>query len=1153
VCICLLLAAGALAAQIGGTGSIQGVISDPSGAVIPGATVTCTNVATGVKTTRQTTAAGLYVLSPLPPGRYTVSASASGFQTMVQEDVVVDALSNVGLNLTLPVGSTTESITVTGAPPQLNTVDARLGATMRNDLYTALPLSVGVSGIGAGPRNPGAFIYLLPGVQGGGSDRWGYFNGGQAFSKDVYVEGVPITDPIQQGEGRSINLGISVEAIEQFQVETSGQSVEFQGQGSENYMVKSGTNQLHGSAFEYLRNTAFDARAFFADKRAVQHQNEFGFTIGGPLKKNRIFYFGTYDGWRYKQQQTARYASIPTLKQRQGDFSELSVAVYDPRSTTTVGNVTSRQPFPGNKLNYISPFSAAFQQYLPEPTNSGLTSNYLGSLLIGQNNDNGTVKVDANLTDAHRLSYLFTRGRRGPTTPYREDPAPIPLPYTDTRIVDEVPTVMQLKHNWVISPSLLNQLTLGFNRLWVPITSATMDGKYASPSSVGMKGLPHGEADLSFPQVGFSGPNAPTSWHMPNSGTFTDCNNTFTVQDSAQWIRSKHAVKFGFQAQRLQDNYKARNTGNVFRANFSNAQTEGFSATGTPLTSTGHAYASYLLGALSSANINDDWVVAIGARYRSYSWWGQDDFRVTSRLTLNLGLRWDLMRPYNEVKDRMSFMDPNAPNPAIGGYPGALRFADNYAPAAISCNCRTPIKTYYGAWSPRLGLAYSLNKDTVVRAAYGVMYTRRGAVGGREGARDGTGTLGFNAAPGFTSLDGYSPTFYWQDGVPAYQHAPFFDATLNTGFATGQPAAGGVSYGYPDGKPPRYQNWNFSIQRALLPTLTVTVAYAGMHGTYLNGAGRGMWTNQMEPKYLALGNLLNSQATAANLTAAQAIVPGVKLPYSNYSGTITQMLRPFPQYSSVSDNFGNVGQGNYHAMQLTVTKRLSGGLTMNVNYALSKAINNVSGGRSAYDWSNAKTISSLDQTHVLNGTFAYSLPFGKGHRLGGGNPVVAQIVGGWRVSGITRIQSGLPFGAIGASCNLPNAGGCMASFASGFSGPVRINGDWGEGSVRNTATAPAYIDVKAFVSPAAYTYGDTPPTAAKNLRQPPLFNQDLSLRRQFRVTERVTFSLQGDAFNLFNNVRFGGISTSITSSSFGKVTSQANSPRTMQLVARIEF
>jgi hypothetical protein len=300
--VCALCAAINVAAQTGGGGSIQGTISDPGGAVVPGANVVAANVATGVETTRQTNEAGLYVITPVPPGEYKITASLKGFQTLIQEKVIVDALSTVTVNLTLKVGNINETITVESAPTQLNTNDARLGTTIRNELYTNLPLAMGTavagSGIGQGPRNPGAFIFLLPGVTEG--NRWGQINGAQGFSKDVFIEGVPITDPIQQGEGRTIALGVSVEAVEQFQVETSGTGVEFNGQGSENYTIKSGGNQWHGSGFEYLRNTVLDARGFFPAIRPVEHQNEFGFTAGGPILKRKLFIFGSYDGWRYR-------------------------------------------------------------------------------------------------------------------------------------------------------------------------------------------------------------------------------------------------------------------------------------------------------------------------------------------------------------------------------------------------------------------------------------------------------------------------------------------------------------------------------------------------------------------------------------------------------------------------------------------------------------------------------------------------------------------------------------------------------------------------------------------------------------------------------------------------------------------------------------
>lgn len=1139
-----LLGAVGLMAQIGGGGSIQGTVSDPTGAVIPNATVVATNVATGVKTTRHTTGAGVYSLAPLPAGEYNVSVSADGFQILVQEHVVVDALSIVGLNLTLRVGATTEQVTVSDRPPMLSTADARLGQTMRNDEYSSLPLAMSASGL---PRNPLSFIYLQPGVQSVG--RWGNVMGGQDFSTDVYIEGIAITDPVQQGEGRNITQGISVEAVEQFQVETAGASAMYNGQGASNFVLKSGTNGFHGSAFEYFRNTVLDARGFFPALRPKENQNEFGFTIGGPIQKNKIFFFSSYDGYRHRIESAARFVSLPPLAQRRGDFSALPVAVYDPQSTSCAGGPCARQQFPGNAIpaNRISPISGYFQSFLPNPSNGNLQNNYLGVVPIGFNNNNTNNKVDVNLRDKHRLSFLFNHGKRSQATPYRGGgnlQTSLPLPYTETRLVDEVPTAGQARYTYVITPTLLTQLSANYSRLWVPITNATIQGQY--PLKAGFKGLPSGEADSSFPEVTFAGPNAPLQWRGTDARAFTEALNTYTVQDNVQWVRGKHALTIGFQAQRMQANeFDRPHNGTIAQFGFSNTQTAGFSAAGALLTNTGNSYASFLLGLLNTNSITEDYVLATGGRFHSYAWWLQDDFKVTPRLTLNLGLRHDIMEPYKEKHDIMSFLNPDLPNPGAGGRRGALQFAGN---GENSCKCRTPIGTKGKLFGPRLGIAYSLTPRTVIRAGYALMYTRRGSVGGRDGARNGTGRLGYTASPSFTSLDGgISPAYDWDDGVPHYQKAPFFDPTLNTGFTTSVAQGSSLTYGDPDTGPPRYQNWNFGLQHSLTSSLTLGASYAGSNGHHLGGGGRGFWSNQIDPKYNALGNLLRSNATPANIAAANAIVPGIGLPFSNFAGTIGQLLRPFPQFSGVGDPYGNIGNSNYNSLQITVQKRRADGLTVNFNYTFSKQIDDTGGSRSAYNWVTEKAIGVNDQTHVWNATFVYELPFGKnGHRA------MKAVAGGWRLSGIATFRTGQPLGIIAPTCNLVNAGNCYADYNRSFSGPVRINGDYGTGDILGTSP-PSFIDVRAFASPAAFTYGDTPRTMAFGLRQTYAFNQDLSLRRDFRIREGWKLGIQADAFNFFNNVRFGGIGANITNANFGRVSSQANTPRVVQFNARVEF
>ena len=1132
-------------AQIGGGGSIQGTVLDTSGAPVPGATVTATNVATGIQTVRQTTDAGVFALTPLPPGEYRVTVSLDGFQTFVRNGVIVDALSVVGLNATLQIGNITQEVVVTAEAPPLATADARLGQTIRNEVYTALPLVMNTGG----PRDPTAFMFIMPGVQGIG--RWGNVMGGQDFATDMYVEGIPITNAVVQGEGRNLSFGISVEAIDQFQVETSGSAVTFNGQGASNYVVKSGTNVFRGSAFEYFRNKALDAKGYFASTKPDDNQHEYGGTLGGPIARNRMFFFVAYDGYRDRRQSASTLQSLPTLAQRNGDFSALPVVIYDPRTTRPNPNGTGfiRDPFPGNRIpaDRISPISKSFQSFLPEPSSSSLQNNYLGgNLPIGFDNVSVTTKFDLKVNERQQGSVLFSHGKRSQATAYRGNT--LPLPYAVTRLVEEIPTSAQAKHTYVLGSQWVNQVALGFSRLAVPIENATIDGQY--PIKAGLRGLPPGEADSSFPEVSFAGPNAPAGWRGTDARAFTEYLNNFTVQNNLSWTHGRHTTTFGFQAQRMDADERERTYGSLATFGFSNAQTAGFTPAGTLNTATGNAYASFLLGELNATTVIEDSVVATSGRFYTYAFWAQDDFKLRPNLSLNLGLRYDIMKPYTEVYDRWSFMDPTVPNPAVGGYPGAMVFAGS---GPNSCGCRTPIKTYYGAVGPRLGLAYTLNERTVVRTSYGVNYTRRGAVGGRAGARNGTGLLGYSANASFPSPNTFAPAYNWNDGVPAYPAPPFFDPSLNAGFVAGRGSGGNVTYGDPEigGRMPRYQNWNAGFQYALHSTMTVGASYAGSRGDFLDGPKRGFYANQLDPKYLALGNLLTQQATPANIASAQAVVPGVSLPYANFSGTIAQMLRPFPQYSGVTDVYGNISRSNYHSLQITAEKRRSDdGLSLSFNYTFSRTEDNLSA-RTMYNVDQDWAVGANDQPHIWNAIVVYNLPFGAEGRAGSGNRVVRAIIRNWQVSGISQFRSGRPLSSIGAACNLPSAGNCYADFNPSFSGPVRINGDYGDGDVLGT-TPPTYIDRSAFQSPAPFTFGNTPRTLVFDLRNPSSFNQDLSIRRDFPVG-RVRLGLGVDIFNLFNNVVFGGIQTNITNANFGRVSSQANTPRVGQIKVRLEF
>jgi Carboxypeptidase regulatory-like domain/TonB-dependent Receptor Plug Domain len=1156
--LAVLLPVANVIAQVSGSGTIQGTVTDPSGGVVAGAVVVAANVETGVETSRKTTEAGFFVLSPLQPGEYTVTVKADGFQTLTQQHVVVVALGTVGLNPKLVLGTASQSVTVEAAPLQLHTDDATLGSSMENEIYAALPLQM--NGV---PRDPTQFVALVPGVNNASTQAAGpstaAFNGGQTYQNEVYLEGMPLTSAGTQGDTRYLALAVSVDAVEQFQVETNGAKAQYEGQGVENYVLKSGTNGLHGAAFEYFRNTELDARGFFPAARPADHQNEFGGFLGGPIKKNKVFFFGNYDGYRYLSGSTPVLQSIPTIAQRTGDFSGLpaSQVIYDPSSQSCVSSICTRTPFTGNVIpsNQISPISKSLASYLPNPTNANIQNNYLSSLPIQVNTYSFSGKVDANLSERHRLYGFFANGHY--TTNFtgslnQTGAGVLPEPYTQGRIVAESIKMGQLHDTYTLTPSLVNQFNASYNRIWIPLSNPTTEGAY--PQKAGIKGLPPSVVQLTFPDINFTGTNSPGGWQGTNAHFFNEAANTFTAQDNLMWVKGSHSMTFGFQYQALQDN---ENFALVASFNFNSVQTQGYNPTGTLLSATGNAYASYLLGAVNSSGVSQNAIGETGGRYKTYAAYIQDDWKVSRRLTLNLGLRWDLFGPFYEVNNLMSFFNPTLANPAAGGHPGALQFAGS---GPDSCNCRTPVDTHYKNFGPRLGAAYRLNDKTVLRAGFAIVYVHVGGVGGRNNSRQGLSQLGFNATNNSTSPGNNAPAYYWDTGVPPIAQAPpFIDPSYGTGFITSNPT--GVQnpvYGDPQtgGKPPYYENWNFGIQRSLSAQMTLGIAYSASVGKFLPGPGNGTGTalNVAPLKYLALGSLLTATANTANIAAAQAIVPGVALPFSNFVGTIGQMLRPFPQYGAISSPWFDVGQSNYQGLQATLNRRFAKGLTFAGNYTFSKELDNLlASTRNPFDYSLEKSRGAIDHQHVFTISWAYQLPFGAGRSLNPANAFARALVSGWTISGIVSFATGAPLSITGTACNGGGIlGTCIPSYNPAFSGNIRINGNYGDGNVLGSSPT-SYLDRNAFVAPAAYTAGNLPRSGVYGLNAPFNSSIDISLRREFAIREKVRLAIQGDAFNVNNVVRFGAPGTNPDQASFGTLTSQANQPRRLQLNARITF
>ncbi len=1143
LCLCLALLSSA-SAQTGGEAGIQGTVTDSSGAIIPGAVVTATDQATGVATIRNTTSDGLYTIAPIIQGTYSVKVTAPGFADFTQKNLTVDALRLTGLNVTLNPGSQGQEVTVTTAPPALDTTNASLGGVIENETYTNLPIQMGGQ-----QRDATAFAALLPGSQGGA--RAPIIGGTSNYTAELYLDGMPLTVATQQGDNRIIFNSVPIESVDQFQVLTSSIPAEYQGAGLLNFTVKSGQNKYHGSANIYFRNTIFDTWCYtcksatakdangntVAAKKPYENQNEIAATAGGPIPftAHKGFFNFTYDRYHGRAGVNPGLLTVPTLQMRNGDFSQLlkrnggpGYLIYDPLSQTACtanngtpcrymygqaytgkpilptdnnGNPEALSNFPVNAniipTNEISPISQYLQQYLPTPTTDGISNNVLTGQPSGYDNWSYVWRADFDLTSKQRLSFVNTKGSRL-NVPYTFAVAPtLPDPYgrvTRARVVINIATI---EHDYHITPSLTNQFKFNFLQFGgPPITNATEGITKYEAVTAGITGLPSGQASDELPSVTFSN-SGTTQWANGASGaTQTSVSNGYTVVDNLLMVKGQHSITVGFQLQDLQANATAANGPSTpYTQSYSNNPTAALTSASAVTSGTGYDYATYLLGGVTGGGTTIQSFGITGGRFRPIAPYVQDDWKVTPKLTLNLGLRWDYLPPYHETADRWTFLNPNATNPLTGNK-GVLQFAGDHG-AGISCQCTTPVQTYWKNFGPRLGMAYELDNTTVLRAGFGISYSHAGGVGGRAGAYQGTGATGYSASAAPTAINGNSinPN-YWLNNSSAFAAAgmgntqfggpgfvlptppgPSLAGTeLNTGNYVSNGtriAPNGVSFADPyiSGRAPTFTFFNGGIQKAVTNSITVSADYAGSVSHFVSPSGanaRGYWVNQLNPAYLpALGGiyvangnkqvpLLQAQATPANIARAQAALPGLQVPYAQFAAagaistgvTIQQMLVAFPQYGTITDTWGqNVANTTYNSFQLSVQQRPFKGVTYQINYTYSKNLGDEGTFRSGFDIPSASIDGggrsykqdsiehSYTTTNLPENLSAFGTaesPFGRG-KMGTDHFLVRSLAGGWRLSGIFTYRSGTPLAIIASSCQTI-AGQCMPDLNPNFTG-----------------------------------------------------------------------------------------------------------------------
>lgn len=1107
-------------------GSIVGAVSDPSGAAIPNATVTVANKSTGINLTAKTNSSGRYQVLSLLPGTYTVKAAAAGFQTAVREGLVIHVQSREAVNFSLTVGAVKQEVVVTGREPLLQTETADMGSVVGTQRINDLPLN---------GRRYSDLALLEPGVQkyysanNPAPDRFSV-NGNMELQNDFLLNGIDNNSWSENLQEFSVQVvQPPPDALQEFRVQTRTYSSEFGNSAGAviNAMLKSGTNQFHGDLFEFVRNDKLDANDWINNHTNVDKghfvQNQYGGTLGGPIVRNKLFFFGDFQRFSQRRATTIQ-STVPTPLMKQGDFTELQSTLTDPpvpgQQGCIVGNVIQGTSTTGQTC--IDPVGASLTQLFPDPNIPAAValqgipaswtgaSNYVYSSAVPDDVYSFDTRIDYALNDKNHIFGSYSYNHQA-----REDP-----PWTSNAAVGNgnFATAYRIHSQHVtlgwtdtLSNSVFNDARAGFSRDYAHSDPVGVElGKSLAPQ-YGLQGIPETPNTAGLPPIEISGlTRMGTSPWRPQY----QISQSWNFLDNLSWLKGNHSFKFGYQYLRRTDNFLD------IRAPQGEIQPSGAFTSNSQM-----GLSDFLLGDISGAHFTTPLVVHYFQP--GHSFYGQDSWQITPKLTINYGLRYELFGPIMDRQNRTAnFTAANG-----GGLVTAM-------PDATGWYQRALIHPDKNDFAPRLGFAYHMMNRLVWRGGYGVFYQHYSRIGSES-------LIQLNQ-PFLNDVqvnDSTTPIFQLQNGFPA-------SITQIT------PALPGVQVRAQDPN----QRSGYVEQASFGPEIEIS------NNSVLSLSYIGNWARKMN----RLRNY--NQGVVTGFDAAGC--PTMSFPYSNLNtvSSVDTLVTASPLKCALGGQHAfleyatNDGISNYNALDVSYRRSFSKGISYAVNYTWSHGLadygTNLTGGafpQNAYNYGNQYSNSILDVAHRFVSNFIWELPFGTGHRFLSGGGAANQVLGGWQFNGIVTLQTGSPFSIGTSSSNNPNGQ------QSGVSLLANCIGDPFVGTTDKASsytTTGRFISASGFSTPGPGRFGSCPPLA---FHGPGIEDVDLSLFKEFHFKERYRLQFRGEFFNAFNHPNFANPNANIANpGSFGLVTSTLapilgagsggpGDPREIQLALKLYF